>query len=142
MSPVVEGFAEAVESLGDLPAECARQFEPVAMRLGELIQVAGRVAARPSMSAAQVAAIGNQLTTAVVRDGALVKAIRWRNAALGTGLLAGAAAAGFAGGCYWHAWSRQPPVAAVTSCRPAPQANGGEAFTCTFWTHLPTPGER
>jgi hypothetical protein len=43
----------------------------------------------------------------------------------------------FCGGWYWHAHVQRPPIAAVTSCRPAPQPEGGVAFECTFWTRMP-----
>jgi hypothetical protein len=46
----------------------------------------------------------------------------------------------FWSGWYWHAHFQRPPIAAVTSCRPAPQPDGGAAFECTFWTRTPNGG--
>lgn len=65
----------------------------------------------------------------------LVAAVRLRTKALiataGFGLLLAGSAAGWVA----RRWS-DPPVA-ITNCVPAPQALGGQAWTCTFWTRPP-----
>jgi len=35
-----------------------------------------------------------------------------------------------------------PPYAAVTNCEPLPLSNAGEAFSCKFYTRMPTPASR
>ena len=57
---------------------------------------------------------------------------------VGVALLFGA---GCFGGGYWFRASGETSPA-VTGCRFAPQAAGGEAWNCTFWTRMPTPGQR
>jgi hypothetical protein len=45
----------------------------------------------------------------------------------------------FGAGYGWR--SNRTDAVLVTNCVPAPQASGGEAFSCTFWTHPPTQGQ-
>ena len=57
---------------------------------------------------------------------------------VGVALLVGATC--FGGGYWFRASAETSPI--VTGCRFAPQPAGGEAWNCTFWTRMPTPGQR
>jgi hypothetical protein len=60
----------------------------------------------------------------------------WHQAIVG-----GAFVAGLSVGCLGGYWLRGNSATepAITNCVPAPQPGGGEAYSCTFWTHLPPP---
>ena len=81
---------------------------------------AARLAERHAM---QLARAANRRTIALLAGGAVAIAVS------------------FGAGGFWLGRA-SVIVPTVSNCAPAPQASGGEAFACTFWTHPPTASQR
>ena len=71
--------------------------------------------------------------------GRLVRTLNYRTMLMLAGMLVAGVLAGISIGRYVLP---QPPQMMVSNCTPLPLASGGEAWSCSFWTRPPTPGQR
>jgi hypothetical protein len=118
MANAVGGYAMAVRALAHVVAEARID---TSARLAPLVARLERMAAWRAMPSSWRA---------------IVTALHWPSLLILAGMLLAAAA----GGYWWR--GRLVTTAQVTNCHPVPQPEGGEAFTCTFWTHVPTRTQR
>lgn len=87
----------------------------------------------------QVEEMGRRLAGGCeVWAGSVRKALTLQSAALVVAAVAVTLVVGIGIGRFWLA----PSAPEVTSCVRAPQPSGGEAYSCVFWVHPPTPAVR
>lgn len=154
LGPLMDVLADTVDAVTDLPADCARKFDAMDVRLSAILDRAETLAGGHIARAAAA-----ELPRAVNR---LVLVRYWWLAVFVGVILAG----GIYGGYWWGDRTRAQQVVqiragldlalsgknaaqwlglmrmntmdgALQGCRPVPQSTGGEACSFTLWTKPP-----
>jgi hypothetical protein len=116
-----------IEALASLPEDLSDAVDKLDARLATIADRAEKQAGTKAVNV-----ILGELPRSL--DRAFLHRYWWWSLAMAGAIIA-ALLIGFGAGRYVFP---KAPYAAVTDCHPAPQDAGGEAFTCTFWTHPPT----